>query len=84
MTSLVQRRMAIERRRNAAVTYLILGAAFLVFGAVVWAVAPVKPAHWWNLVLGIAWLASGSVEMARYRRQMAAFIEENGIDAGRR
>lgn len=76
--------MAIERRRNAAVMYLILGAVFLVLGAVAWAVAPVNPSHWWNLVLGVAWLASGSFAMVRYRRQMTAFIEENGIDAGRR
>ncbi len=84
MTSLVQWRMAIERRRNAAVAYLVIGAAWLIFGAIGWAVAPGISTHWWNFGLAIAWLASGSYELWRYRRQTAAFIEENGVDAGRR
>jgi hypothetical protein len=84
MTSLVQRRMAIDRRRKAAVAYLAIGAAWLIFGAIGWAVAPESSTHWWNLGLAIAWLASGSLELWRYRRQMAAFVEENRVAAGRR
>ena len=59
MTSLVQRRMAIERRRNAAGAYLLIGVAWLIFWAIMWAVPPETPTHWVNLVLAIAWLASG-------------------------
>jgi len=76
--------MALERRRNAAVAYLVIGAVWFIFWAILWAVPPDAPIHWVNLVLSIAWLVSGSVELWRYRRLMAAFIEENGVDAGRR
>jgi hypothetical protein len=84
MTSLVQRRMALQRRRNAAVAYLVIGAAWFIYWVLLLAVPPETPTHWVNLVLAIAWLASGAFELRRYRRQMAAFTEESGVDAGRR
>jgi hypothetical protein len=76
MTSLVQRRTAIERGGKSAVAYLIIGSAWLIYWGIGWVVAPVASGHGWNLVLAIGWLATGLFEFHRYRRRLASLEQD--------
>lgn len=71
--------MAMHRRRKSGILYLVFGAVWLAFWAIGWAVAAGDRMHWWSLVMAVAWLASGSFELWRYRRQAAAFMHEDGV-----
>lgn len=81
MTSHGQQWSAIERGRKAGIVYLILGLAYLVLWSFARAVSADEGMPWWTLFLGLAWLGSGTFELVRYRRRMAAFTKQGELDA---
>lgn len=80
MQSLIQRRMAIERIRTAAVIWLSLGGIWVMVALI----QVVISGEFLNLVLGAGWVVIGAVTLIRYRHEIKAFTVENGEDAGRR
>ncbi|MET1052138.1 MAG: hypothetical protein ABWX65_05800 [Mycetocola sp.] len=84
MASLVQQRMAIERRRSLAVWSFIAGGVFALL-AVGGGLAASSSWMWLSqLAIGIFWTAYGLISLRRYRREIAVFTAEHGAEAGRR
>jgi hypothetical protein len=84
MSSLIQQRMAIERIRTSAIAWTLLG----VVGALI-AIAqffvgtdPTRAAVYFGVAGGT--IIVGLVKLRQYRRAIAAFTAENGVDAGKR
>jgi hypothetical protein len=83
MASLVQQRMALERRRSFGIIWLVLGVLYCA-GAVVQVSTDGRHVWWANLAIGCAWIGVGYVELRRSQRALTAFEAEHGADAGRR
>jgi len=84
MSSLIQQRMAIERIRTSAIVWTLSGGfwALLAIAKFVMGTEPM----WAAVFFGIAggWIIGGLVRLRRYRREIAGYTAENGVDAGKR
>lgn len=90
MTSLIMQRMAIERKRTFGVWWLIGGGIWVVvaigqlttfLGSRPWITSIISLAA---VVIALVFVAKGLITLGRYRREIATFTAENGVDAGKR
>ncbi|WP_146069358.1 hypothetical protein [Cryobacterium sp. Y11] len=84
MSSLIQQRMAIERIRTPAIAWTLFGGIWglLALAQVVVGTEPTRAAVFFGITGGI--IIVGFVKLRRYRRAIAAFTAENGVEAGKR
>ena len=84
MSSLIQQRMAIERIRTGAIAWTLFGGvgALLAIAQVVVGTEPTRAVVYFGVAGGM--IIVGLVKLKRYRRAIAAFTTENGVDAGKR
>lgn len=90
MASLIQQRMAIERRRTSGLLGLVAGVIFVVV-AITQATSSLGSSEarvlvivLINVVLALIWLSFGLMNLRRFRREIAAFTAANGPEAGKR
>ena len=84
MSSLIQQRMAIERIRTSAIVWTLFGGvgALLALAQLVVGTEPTRAVVFFGVAGGM--IIVGLVKMRQYRRAIAAFTAENGVDAGKR
>jgi hypothetical protein len=82
MTSLIQKRMALNRWRVRATVYVVVGVLFGVFATVSLIGDPSRWWTWLQLAFAIAVVAIGVVEAPRHRAAAREFESEHGIEAG--
>ncbi|MDJ0376258.1 hypothetical protein [Cryobacterium sp. PH31-L1] len=84
MSSLIQQRMAIERIRTSAIAWTLFGGvgALLAIAQLVVGTEPTRAFVYFGVAGGM--ITVGLVKSGRYRRAIAAFTAENGVEAGKR
>ena len=84
MSSLIQQRMAIERIRTSAIALTLFGGIWglLAIAQLVVGTDPTRVAVFFGIAGGM--IIVGLVKLRRYRRAIAAFTAENGVEAGKR
>ncbi|MFB2580825.1 hypothetical protein ACEXQD_06210 [Herbiconiux sp. P15] len=82
--SLIQRRMALERRRTVAVAMLVFGVVMIGLGLATFGIDPTRPFSWAPLLVPVVFVAMGVTRLGRALKQLARFTAEFGVDAGRR
>lgn len=83
---LITQRMAAERGRGLAITYVVVGSVWLVVAALAVLDPPQDFLDWFTLVgrlvLGVAFIVLGIGRLRSRARRIARFDTEHGADAG--
>jgi hypothetical protein len=90
MAPLIMQRMSIERKRTSGVWWVVFGGIWAVVA--IWQVTTLLGSRPWissaislvSVVIALVFVARGLINVARYRREIATFTAENGVDAGKR
>jgi hypothetical protein len=83
MTSLIQQRFALERRRLWGLCALVIGGVMFNLGIVLLALGPSSPSSWITSLVFLGWVVFGAVELLLARRRIRDFEAEHGVGAGR-